>query len=273
MGRPIVHCFDRKRRTVVLENQTTNEAKTRQREDFDRDFSRRVSRLVAGTDYRRADSVAQREEIGRLRAQAYRRDGAVSVGSRMTSTDPFDGSSNAHVFGLYIGGELASSLRLHVGSNSQLSFPSLEVFPEYLRSKLEVGKVVIDATHFVADERLSKCHRDLPYATLRLGVLAAEHFGADVSLVAVSAEQQPFYRCAFNYRMVCEARPYPETAKCLCLMALHFPSAADHLYRQYPFFHSSRAERQKLFVHQGLQTNLEPSGPTERKDRATPLSS
>ena len=117
----------------------------------------------------------------------------------------------------------------------------------------------------VANERLFKCHRDFPYAGLWLCV-AAKHFAADGSLVAIIAEQQPFYRRSFNYRIVCEARPYPQTAKRLCLMPLHFPSVTNHLYHQYAFFYSSPAERQKIFARQRLQLDLEPTG---HKDRAT----
>jgi hypothetical protein len=236
----------------VLENQTPSE-QTASRRFLDRkycesDFPSRVSQLMAGVDYRRADSLAQRDAIWRLRNQATRREGAVSATSAMTLADPFDEAGNGYIFGLYVAGQLASSLRIHVGSKSQSTFPSLEVFPEYLRPELDVGKVVIDTTRFVADERLSREHRDLPYATLRLSMIAAEHFGAELLVAAVSAEQQPFYRRAFNYRMVCATRPYPRAAKPLCLMTLHFPSVAGYLYERYPFFRSSPIERQKLFL-------------------------
>jgi len=217
---------------------------------------------MAGVDYRRAGSLEQRDAIGRLRNQATRREGAVSATSAMTLADPFDEAGNGYIFGLYVAGELASSLRIHVGSKSQSTFPSLEVFPEYLRPELDVGKVVIDTTRFVADERLSREHRDLPYATLRLCMLAAEHFGADLLVATVSAEHQPFYRRAFNYQMVCAPRRYPRAATPLCLMMLDFRSVADYLYQRYPFFRSSPVERQKLFLRKHLQLVRERAGLT-----------
>ncbi len=41
--------------------------------------------------------------------------------------------------------------------------------------------------------------------------------------------------------------PYPLLAKPICLMTLDFPAAADDLYRRYPFFYSTVAERRQLF--------------------------
>jgi hypothetical protein len=142
-----------------------------------------------------------------------------------------------------------------------------------LQPELDFGKVLIDKTRFVADERLSRRHRDLPYATLRLCMMAAEHFDAVLLVAAVSAEQQPFYRRAFNFRMVCAPRPYPQAAKPLCLMMLHFPSVAGYLYERYPFFRSSPVERQKLFLRKRLQIVRERTGPAALGDQAKILSS
>ena len=260
----------------MLENQTRSEQtaslRLLDRKYGDSDFPSRISQLMAGMDYRRADSLAQREAIGRLRYQANLRDGAVLTTSAMTLADPFDETDNGYIFGLYVAGELASSLRIHVGSKSQPIFPSLEVFTEYLQPELDLGKVLIDTTRFVADERLSRRHRDLPYATLRLCVMAAEHFGADLLVAAVSAEQEPFYRRAFSYRMACAPRPYPLAAKPLCLMTLHFPSVAGFLYERYPFFRSSPAERQKLFLRKHLQIVRERTGPAASRYQAKVLS-
>jgi hypothetical protein len=256
----------------MLEKQTSNRAADRRRSldrgDFESDFPSRVSRLLASVDYRRADSRAQREAIGRLRDQAYRRESAISVDSPRMLIDGYDEADNGYVFGLYVVGELASSLRLHVGSKAQLAFPSLEAFPEYLQPELDVGKVLVDTTCFVADERLSRCHRDLPYVTLRLCILAAEYFEADQLLAAVSAEHQAFYRRAFGYEMVCEPRPYPQTPKLMSLMTVHFPSAAARLYQRYPFFCSSPSERQKLFERQRVPTTTGQQAPVARDQEA-----
>lgn len=211
------------------------------------DFSDRVAQLLSRVEYRRVKGGAQREAIARLRYQAYIREGAISANSFGTFSDRYDQTDNTYVFALYVDGELASSLRLHIGSKQNPNFPSLEVFQYHLQPELDAGKVLIDTTRFVTDERLSRLYRELPYVTLRLCVLAAEYFGGDELLAAVRMEHQAFYRRAFNHRVICEPRPYPQLTKPISLMTLHFPSAASELYRKYPFFRSSYFERRRLF--------------------------
>jgi N-acyl-L-homoserine lactone synthetase len=210
-------------------------------------FSDSITQLLARIVFRRADSGEQREAIFRLRYQAYTREGAISPNSSGMFSDHYDETDNAYLFGLYIDDELASSLRLHIASKQHPNFPSLEVFPDLLQPKLDAGKVLVDSTRFVADEALSRLHRGLPYATLRLCMLAAEQFRADDLLAAVRVEHQAFYRRAFNHRLICEPRPYPQLAKPISLMTVHYPTAAGQLYRRYPFFRSTFLERRMLF--------------------------
>ena len=210
-------------------------------------FSDRLAMLLARIDCRRADTGEDREAIFRLRYQAYLREGAISANSSGRFTDADDETDNAYIFGLYVDDELASSLRLHIASREHPKFPSLEVFPDVLQPLLDAGKVLVDSTRFVADEKLSRLHRGLPYVTLRICMLAGEYFRADHLLAAVRAEHQAFYRRAFKHQVLCEPRPYPRLAKPISLMTVHFPSAAERLYWQYPFFRSSVFEQRRMF--------------------------
>jgi N-acyl-L-homoserine lactone synthetase len=221
-------------------------------------FSDSVTNLLDRIDCRRADSTEEREAIFRLRYQAYLREGAISANPSGMFSDPFDETPNVYLFGLYISGELASSIRIHVGCKANPQFPSLEVFSDVLQPELDAGKVIVDPTRFVADERLSRLYRGLPYATLRLSMVAAEHFRADHVLAAVRVEHQAFYRRAFNQRVICEPRPYPQLAKPISLMAVHYPSVVEQLCRQYPFIPSTAAERRMLFERPAVRP--EPRG-------------
>jgi N-acyl-L-homoserine lactone synthetase len=207
----------------------------------------RLAALVARVECRRADSPEEREAIFRLRYQAYLREGAIAANPSGRFTDADDDTDNAYIFGLYVDGELASSLRLHIASKDHPDFPSLHVFPDILQPRLDAGRVILDFTRFVADERLSRLHRGLPYATLRPCMLAAEYFHADDMLAAVRIEHQAFYHRAFNHQPLCAPRPYPQLTKPISLMSLDFPTAARELYRRYPFFLSTERERQMLF--------------------------
>jgi N-acyl-L-homoserine lactone synthetase len=210
-------------------------------------FSESVAKLLDRIDYRRADTPEAREAIFRLRYQAYVRDGTITPNATGTFRDYYDDTDNVHLFGLYVDDELASAIRIHVASRENPYFPTLDVFPEYLQPQLDAGKVIVDPTRFVADERLSRIHRALPYATLRLCGMCARYFKADELLAAVRAEHQAFYRRIFQHRMVCAPRPYPLLAKPIGLMTIDYPAVAEDVHRRYPFFRSTLFERRMLF--------------------------
>jgi len=212
-------------------------------------FSERVALLLARSDCRLATSGEQREAIIRLHYEAGLRERAISGRPLLSSSDRYDETGAVYLFGLYIDDELASSIRLHIGSKEQRQFPSFETFADILQPKLDAGKVIIDSTRFVADQYLSQLNRELPYATLRICILAAQHFNADYMIATASAQHQAFYRRAFNYLPVSQPRPSAYLAPPVRLMMLHYPTASDELYRRYPFFRSNAAERRKLFEH------------------------
>jgi hypothetical protein len=206
-------------------------------------FSARVMRLLDRTDCRLAESSEEREAIFRLRYQAYLREGGIAPNLSKRFSDPYDEIGNVFLFGLYIDGALASSVRIHVASKEHPEFPTREVFPEILQPKLDAGKIMVDTTRFVVDENLGRLHRALPYATLRLSGLAARHFHADYLLAAVRIEHQAFYRRVFGHELVSEPRGYPMLTKPVCLMVAH----VDQVNQRYPFFRSTFAERRLLF--------------------------
>ena len=210
-------------------------------------FSDSVSRLLDRMDVRLAESGEDREAISRLRYQAYLREGAISPNATGTFSDPYDEIGKVFLFGLYFDGQLASSVRIHIGCREYPDFPSLHVFPEVLQPLVDDGKVIVDSTRFVADEAMSRIHRGLPYVTLRASWLAGAYFAADYSLAAVRTEHQAFYRRMFHHQLICEPRPYPHLAKPICLMWIHYPNVADDVQRRYPFFRSTLFERRMLF--------------------------
>ena len=220
-------------------------------------FADNISRLLDRMDYRLANSDEQREAIFRLRYQAYIRDGAISPNFSGAYSDAYDQIGNVYLLGLHIEDELASSIRLHVAVGKDAKFPALEVFADALQPELDAGKVIVDATCFVADEKLSRLHRGLPYATFRLCMLAARYFDADHLLAAVRAEHRKFYEHALNHRLIGETRPHPLLAKPIYLMTLDYPAAGDDLNQRYPFFCSTFFERRMLF-ERSIEGPLQP---------------
>ena len=88
-------------------------------------LSDRVLALLERVNYRRADSAEEREAIFRLRYEAYLREGAIPSSTSKRFCDALDDTTNAWIFGLYIEGELVSSIRLHVAvSYTHLTLPT-----------------------------------------------------------------------------------------------------------------------------------------------------
>lgn len=229
------------------------------------DFTDHLTVLARGVECRPAHALEERQAIFQLRYQAYLRDGTISPNPLRTFTDAADDAENAHLLGFYIGGKLASSVRLHIGSPKHPYFPSLEVFPDVLWPLVNSGKVVVDLTCFAADETLSRVNRMLPYFTLRPWILAAEYFHADDLLAATLVQHQPFFRRAFNSRLLSEhPRRYPQLAKPHSLVALHFASTAKQLYLKYPFLRATMVERQELF------NRCDPPSPSQKKELNLP---
>src|SRR6185369_3512743 len=104
-------------------------------------FSNRVADLLHRLDCRVAETPEEREPIFRLRYEAYLREGAISPNAAGTFTDPYDDLPNARIFGLYLDGALASSIRIHVTSPDHADFPSYHVFEDLLDPELAAGRV------------------------------------------------------------------------------------------------------------------------------------
>jgi len=213
-----------------------------------RNLADRVLGLLERVDYRRAETTEEREAIFRLRYEAYLREGAIPPNAGQRFADPLDDASNAWIFGVYVDGELASSIRLHVASRQSPDLPALGVFSDLLSPEIAAGKTVIDPTRFVADRTASRRYPELCYVTTRLAWLASEYFQTSLLLATVRAEHQAFYRRVFGHRLICDPRHYPSLAKPISLMALDYAMARERVPQRYPFFRSTFFERRMLFA-------------------------
>jgi hypothetical protein len=210
-------------------------------------FVDRVDRLLQRVDYRRADTVEERDAIFRLRYEAYLREGAIAPRLSEEFSDPFDDEANAWIFGVYIDGQLASSIRLNITLPGATRFPTLDVFPDLLRNDVLAGTRFVDPTRFVADRAASRLYPELPYVTVRLPWMASEYFNTDVLLAAVRPEHQAFYKRLLGHQAICPPRPYPHLQKPISLMTLDYRAAREGVHRRYPFFRSTYFERRMLF--------------------------
>lgn len=213
-----------------------------------------ISRVLNRVEYRLAETEADKEAIYRLRYAAYLKEGAIHPNPDGLVTDRFDDLPNSWTFGVYAGGELASSIRISVCAGSHPETPSMDVFPDLLEPRVAQGKILVDPTRFVANSVLARSLPELPYLTVRLAYIACNYFNADIGLATVRAEHQAFYRRVFLHEPLTGPRTYPGLIKPICLMAVDFPNMWERVLQRYPFLHASDHEQRVLFERGGVQS-------------------
>lgn len=203
--------------------------------------------LLDRVDYRLAETEEDRDAIYRLRYRAYLNEGAVAPNSERRVTDRFDELPNTWIFGVYLEGVLASSIRVSVASPDVPVSPSVDVFPDVLSAELDAGRTIVDPTRFVADPVRAKRFPELPYVTVRLGYVACSYFNADIGLATVRAEHRAFYRRVFLQEAWSEPRQFPGLLKPVGLMAARYPVIRDKVFQRFPYMRSTFFERRMLF--------------------------
>ena len=172
---------------------------------------------------------------------------------------------NSWTFGVYIQGDLCSSVRISVLTSEWRESCSAEAFGEILYPRLDRGEVIIDPARFVADPDTAGRIPELPYVTLRLAYMACEYFNADLGLAIVRAEHQAFYRRVFLHETIAEPRFFPGLLKPVGLMAADFPALRDKVFERYPMMRSTAFERRMLFERRsGRDLPLDVVAPLER---------
>jgi len=223
----------------------------------ERTFDERMYDLLEVTEYRRMVSGEDREAAFRLRYQAYRREGFIDETHDGLSTDYLDEQPNTNIFGVYIAGELAGSIRISVVTSQCPHCSSFNTNPEVIEPKLEKGQVLIDPSRFIADPRLGREFPELPYLTIRIPSMASEHYLADECLSLVRKEHQAFYRRVFRSKPVAGISRYSGVNFDTQLMSTTVDVIRDDVARRYPFFQSTYLERRALFGPSSLMPGIE----------------
>src|SRR2546421_7896871 len=202
-------------------------------------------------DYRLAATPEEKDKIYRLRYRAYLREGAIVPSASERVTDRYDDAPNTWTFGIYLHGELYSSIRVSVLNSEWRGSPSADMFADIVHPELDRGLTIIDPTRFVADPEKARRFPELPYVTVRLGWIACCHFDADIGLANVRPEHRAFYRKVFLQQPLGEPRLFPGLIKPVGLMAAHYPSIRDKVFQRFPYMRSSAFERRMLFQRRG----------------------
>jgi hypothetical protein len=210
-------------------------------------FVDRVFRLLERVEYRRADSLADKLAIYRLRHDAYMRAGTVERHPSGLFRDPLDEAPNVWIIGIYIDGDLASSIRLHVSASPNAPLPAIGAFNDILEPHLRAGRVIIDPTRHVTKSEYALGSPIMPYITVRATVLAQDFFDADYTVVACLVEHQAFFRRMFGCVPWSEPREYPNFNRPMTFLGYDCRERREAIYVRYPFCRSTEDERARLF--------------------------
>jgi hypothetical protein len=207
----------------------------------------RATKILDLIDYRLSETEEDKNQVYALRYRAYLREGAILPSDSQITSDRYDDAPNSWIFGVYIAGELCSSIRISVVNQDYPTSSSVEIFGDVLTPEIKRGKTLIDPFHFVADPTKAKRTPELPYITVRLAYLACAHFDADLHLAIVRPDHQAFYRRVFHQNMIAEPRLFPGLLKPVGLLAARYEATREAIFERYPFMRSSNFERRMLF--------------------------
>jgi hypothetical protein len=224
----------------------------------------RSTDLLDHVDYRLAETPEEKDNIYHLRYRAYLREGAILPSESQRVIDRYDDAPNSWTFGIYLHGELFSSIRVSVLTAEWRGSPSTEIFGDILHPELDRGRVIVDPTRFVADPDKTRRFPELPYVTVRLGWMACGHFNADIGLANVRPEHRAFYRKVFLQEPLGEPRLLPGLLKPVGLMAADYPSIREKVFQRFPYMRSTAFERRMLFERTGGRPSLATVTPVER---------
>jgi N-acyl amino acid synthase FeeM len=222
----------------------------------------RASLLVRGSglfdrvDYRSIETPEEKDHLYLMRYRAYLHGGLIVPSKSLRVSDRYDDAPNAWTFGIYVDGELCSSLRLHVLTSEWRMSYATELFGDILHPRLDQGEIFIDPARFVADPEKAQRFPELPYLTLRLAFLACEYFNADTGLALVRAEHQAFYRRVCLHGTIAEPRSFPNVLKKVALMASDHRAQREKVVTRFPIMRSSAFERRTLFQRAGERNSL-----------------
>jgi hypothetical protein len=223
-------------------------------------FADRVARLLERVEYRRADSPADQSAIYRLRHDAYVRAGTIEPRPSGLFHDAMDETDNAWLIGVFIDGELASALRLHISASLSAPLPTLAPFSDILEPLLRADNLIIDVTRFVAKLEFSQSYSEIPYLTLRPAFIAEDFLRADFIIAACRAEHQAFYQRMFGGVPWSAPRPYPLLKRPMALVGHPCDTLRETVYRRHPFYRSTAREQQSLFSRSSSGAAFPPRG-------------
>lgn len=202
----------------------------------------------SAVEYRRCKISEDREAAYRLRYRAYHGNHLIPSNPTGMLRDRYDETENCFIFAVYYGGEMVSTIRLHLVSKEHAVSPTFDLFRDVLEERIERGETFIDPTRFAADPEWAPVLRFLPQLTLRLAVAACAYFDVTSCLTMVREEHAGFYRRYFHADRIADPRAQPNALAECALFESRCDINMKRTVERFPIFESTARERRALFA-------------------------
>lgn len=203
--------------------------------------------LLRELEYRPLVERGDLEDLFRFRYECYRRKGYIQTNAQKMSYDDLDDDPNVMRFGVYLDGQLVSSIRLQHLTKDKRCGPSVTTFGDIVEPMLDKGITGIDPSRLTTDKDASDEYPLLPYLTVRLAAMASVHFGVNYCFSTIRPTHGAFYKRVIESKQIHDERCYSGMSFPVVLYASDVPNAYPRVFRRYPFFHSLPHERRMLF--------------------------
>jgi hypothetical protein len=208
-------------------------------------FNERAMRSMDEIEYRRVYTAEDLEPVITLRQKAYRAH-SVYVNHSQPMTDEQDLDMRFYTFAVYRREQLISTLRVHIVNSENLACNSRDYFPDVIDPLIAQGLSFMDPTRFAIDPEITEDVNVIPLITLRLGFMAAKHFGTDFCLSMIKESHMAFYRKVFKSTQLTPFLPFSAVNSPYALFAS--PKGLESaICQSYPLFQSTETERGLLF--------------------------
>jgi hypothetical protein len=207
----------------------------------------RVAKLLERVEYRRADTVEEKERIFRMRHQAYTANDSIAPRPSGLFRDAYDDAPNAWLIGVFIDGDLAGSIRIHVSAAVDAPMPDMKGYSDVLEPLLAKGQCILNATRHVNRIEYSRHHPEMPLVTMRTCFVAEQYFGVDYIVGSSRAENQGAFKRMLRLSPWTTPRSHPDLAGSWALMGYDCHALRVDTFNRYPFYSYTPEEQRTLF--------------------------
>jgi predicted transcriptional regulator with HTH domain len=172
-----------------------------------------------GLDHFVASTRRQKEDIFKLRYDAYTAESLVPENEKAVLSDQHDHDGSASIMGVTLQGELVSTIRLGVLSRRQRDCVTYSVFKDHLDPIIENGEKIAEGSRLAVRCGNSAVRRGVILYTLGLAASFAASVGADRGAMFVRPAHAPFYK-RYGFDLVSGPRPYALTELSLMMIRL-----------------------------------------------------